>query len=264
MKKIILPLIIILSITNSFAQSKRWNYELGMNYVYSAPTGSMRHNIRQGNGITMDFGLITPSKRFSLGMEMNYTQYGHDKSKQQYEFSDGTTAQMDVTVSNSFTNLMAFSRYYLLTEGSFQPYLTAKGGYSRFSTDLNIYDPDDWDHCEPVETDILQHEGTMIGSLGAGFRLDFSTMFKKMGYGRLYLDFNTNFTQGGSVHYMNTDAPSSAHHHTTTTSSRSTDVQANFINTQTMVVHQHHVGYLYSSPVQMLDFRLGIAFRVNP
>jgi hypothetical protein len=111
-----------------------------------------------------------------------------------------------------------------------------------------------------VETDILKEDGTMIASFGAGFRWDLSNLFKKMNEGRLFMDLNANFTQGGYVDYMNTDAPDSANPHTHTSS---TDVEADFLNTQTQVIHKHHVGYLYTSPVQMMDYRLGIVFRFN-
>ncbi len=52
----------------------------------------------------------------------------------------------------------------------------------------------------------------------------------------------------------------------TTHSSMSTrvqDVDAQFINTQTQVVHTHHVGYLYNSFVQMMDFRLGLTVNIG-
>lgn len=241
------------------ATAQRWSPEMGVDYVYTSPLGSMKNNIRQGHGIVLDFGMLTPSKRFAIGAEVQYTMYGYDQSKQQYAMDDGTTALMQVNVSNSFANLLAFSRYYFITEGNFQPYVAVKAGYSHYSTDLNIYDPDDSDSCEPVESDILQKDGTMVGALSAGFRLDFSSMFRRSTPGRLYLDFNTTISQGGTVKYMNTDAPShQGHTHGTTDS-----VEAEFINTQTQVVHSHHVGTLYSSPVQLLDFRLGVSFRIN-
>jgi hypothetical protein len=250
-------LIMILTVIGATAQ--RWSPEMGANYVYTTPMGNMKSNIRQGHGVVLDFGMITPSKRFAIGAELQYTMYGYDKSTQEYDMNDGTTALMEVTVSNSFANVMAYGRYYFLTEGNFQPYLAVKGGYSHYSTDLNIYDPDDWDSCEPVDSDILQKDGTMVAALSAGFRLDFSSLFRRSTPGRLYIDFNTTISQGGNVKYMSTDAPThQSHVHGATDS-----VEAEFINTQTQVVHSHHVGTLYSSPVQQLDFRLGVSFRIN-
>lgn len=258
MKKLITSITIVFVI-GSTATAQRWSPEWGLNYVYTEPLGSMKHNIRQGNGVNISFNMLTPSSRFSIGAEIQYTQYGFDKSMQQYDMDDGTTADMRVTVTNAFTNFLLAGRYYLIKDGKFQPYLSAKGGYSNYRTDLGIYDPDDSDNCEPVESDMLQRDGTLIGSFGAGFRLDFATMIKKMKPGQLFVDFSSNVTQGGSVRYMNTDAPS---HHPT--NHNATDaVTAEFINTQTQVVHSHHVGTLYSSPVQLLDFHLGVHYRLS-
>lgn len=257
MKKLFTSTIII-SLIFTYAQAQRWSPEFGLNYVYTAPLGSMKNNIRQGNGITLAAGAFTPSNRFSIGIEVNYTQYGYDETRQQFDLDDGTTADMEIAVTNSFFNFMAYGRYYLVTEGNFQPYLSAKGGYSHYRTDLSIYDPDEDDHCQPVESDLLQRDGTLIGSVGAGVRMDFSKILKKATPGRFYLDFNTNITQGGTVRYMNTDAP--MHHHP---DHDATGVEAEFLNTQTQVVHKHHVGTLYSSPVQMLDFRLGVFFKIS-
>jgi len=252
MKKIIAAIFILMAITSDiFAQG--WGTEIGMNYAYTAPLGSMQQNIRQGHGVTLNIGKSTPSKRFAVGLELQYTGYGYDKSMQQLDMPDGTTANMDVTVSNSFVNFMAYGRSYLLTEGKFLPYVTVKGGYSHYATDLNIYDPNEFDSCAPVESEILQKDGTMVGSIGAGFRLDFSSIFRSARPDRFYIDFNTSVSQGGTVRYMNTDAPDNhpANHDATDA------VQAEFVNTQTQVYHTHHVGTLYTSPVQLMDFRLG-------
>src|SRR5688500_4095608 len=97
---------IILLTTACASYAQRWGTELGLNYVNTAPLGSMGHNIRSGNGVTTDFAMVSPSRRLALGMELSYTQYGHDKSDQLYEFDDGTTANMEITVNNSFTNVL--------------------------------------------------------------------------------------------------------------------------------------------------------------
>ena len=39
------------------------------------------------------------------------------------------------------------------------------------------------------------------------------------------------------------------------------DVMARFINTQTQVIHEHHVGYVYRSVMNMMDYRIGIIMR---
>jgi len=257
MKKIYLTTALLLMALATIAQQQRWGFEMSMGYVYTTPMGSMANNIKNGHGFVTDFAMITPSRRVALGVEVNFTQYGRDKNRQVYDLGDGTTANMDVIVSNSFANTLLVGRVYLNTTGKVLPYVSAKAGWSEFQTNLNVYDPDDWDHCEPVETEVLHRDGTIVATFGGGVRLDFSRVFKKIDEGILYFDINANFTQGGSIQYMNTDAPAQHNH------GSSEDVMLDFINTETQDVHEHHVGHLYNSPITLADFRFSIAYRIN-
>ena len=248
-----LVFVVMLVATPVFSQ---WKWQWGMNYLYSNPTGTMGTNINRAHGFSFDGGLRSPGNRWLLGTEFGYSIYGADDSRQQYQFSDGSTADMDVRVTNAFSNLMAVARFYPKPEGIFQPYVQAKAGYSWFRTDLNIYDPNDWDDCAPVDSDILKRDGTAIVSVGGGIQLDMSALFKRTQPGKFYFDLGLNLVQGGRVDYMNADGPEPTMGH----GGRS-DVQAEFINTPTQVVHRHHVGYLYNSLLQMMDFRFGVTFR---
>lgn len=257
MKWIISVFIIFTCLHFVFGQ---WNPELSIGYTFASPFGQMKQNINQGNGVIIDFHLLSPSKKFSLGADFNYTIYGFDQSRQQYTFSDGTTADMDINVTNSFINLMAVSRYYLLTDKKVLPFIEGKVGYSWFSTELNINDPDEFDSCKPVEKDILQKDGTIIYSFGGGFRYDLSSLFKKMKRDYVFVNLAAFYTQGGQVSYMNTDAPMS---NASMPSTRTGDIEATFINTQTQVIHKHLVGYLYTSFDKMMDVRLTFTFRLG-
>lgn len=128
-----------------------------------------------------------------------------------------------------------------------------------FNTDLNIYDPDDRDHCEPVDSDVLYDDGTIIAAVGAGAKIDMASVFKKLQTGKFYIEGNANFVQGGEVHYMNADAD--PHHQTG--ASGIDHVRAQFINTQTQIVHEHHVGHLYQNQVQMIEFRVGFSMSIS-
>jgi hypothetical protein len=240
----------------TYAQLK--NTEFGLGYTYAAPLATMKQNIRQGHGFTMNYYFIPEkNKRFAFGIDASYTIYGYDKSKQRYEFDDGSTARMDIIVNNSFVNVMAGVRYLLVpgTEKSIQPYVSLKAGYSWFRTNLNIYDPDDNDHCEPVDTDMLLQDGTFIVSPGAGFYWDLSTIFKKKEPNRFFFNVAASLTLGGRVRYMNTDAP-------TLNQDTHENIHAQFVNTQTQIVHEHHVGYVYSSYVEMIEIRGGFVYRL--
>lgn len=244
---------------STIALAQLQNYEFGIGYTYTSPIATMKQNISGGNGITANF-YVTPEKlnRVAFGMDFNYTVYGQDISKQEYTFTDGTTARMDIIVNNAFLNFMVGTRYLLTSQQgkAITPYVSGKVGYSWFRTDLNIYDPDDNDHCEPIDHDLLLKDGTFALSAGGGAYWDLSSVFKKKRPNRFLFNLETNLTLGGKVNYMNTDAPTQSHanHHPS-------DVTAQFLNTQTQIVHEHHVGYVYSSFVEMIEIRGGFIFR---
>lgn len=254
--KILTSVFSIVFLTSALAQE----FQMGVNYAFTNPTGGMKQHIRRGNGVVLNTYWTAPSQRISVGFEINWSQYGSDMSSQDYEFPDGTIAPMNIKVNNGFTNYMGNVRLYLLPTGLFRPYAELKGGYSSFATTLLVLDPDDTDNCEPVDSEVLKREGTMAYSAGGGLRIDLASMSRRARPGRAFIDLSINATQGGRVDYMNTDAPNHSPQHTTP---RANDVETEFINTQTQVVHKHHVGYVYSSFMQATDFRVGMMFTMG-
>ncbi|HYG04022.1 MAG TPA: hypothetical protein VD927_16365 [Chryseosolibacter sp.] len=243
----------------SFLQAQDWSFELGTNYVYANPTSGMGHVIDRGHGVGINAGMLTPDQRFAVGIDFSYAQYGRDKSRQVYTFDDGSTANMDVIVSNNFGSVMAYGKMNLVTAGTFRPYVFTKVGYTFFSTNLNIYDPDDFDHCEPVESDVLYNDRTFTGAIGAGLRFDIAAIFQKLEKGKFYVDASIHSTHGGQVRYMNSDATA----HTNGGNHDSDQVLASFLNTQTQIVHRHHVGNLYKSRMQMTELRFGVSMQLS-
>lgn len=234
--------------------------EWSAGYTFASPAGKMQQNINQGHGVTLGLQRIVAEKRVALGLDVNFTIYGNDETRQEYTFDDGTVADMDVRVTNSFTNMMASVRYNLTMGKKLTPYVGFRAGYAWFRTNLNIYDPNDWDDCAPVETALLHKDGTLAYAAGGGFQYDLSHIFKRLSPGVFNLNVSAFYTQGGMVNYMNTDAPE---HHAPTPPNHTGDFTADFINTQTRVVHKHHVGYVYSSLVKMTDFRITLTSRIS-
>jgi hypothetical protein len=211
----------------------------------------MRQSISDAHGVLMDFYVFPEGKPIAMGLEFSYNQYGQDKSNQVYTFSDGSTAPMNIVVNNGFMNFLVAGRYYF-HQGKVQPYVTGKFGYSHFVTSLNIYDPDDRDHCEPVDTNILKRDGSIVGVLGAGFQFDLSP---KKHPRMFFANLNAQYTSGGNVEYMNVDSSNTQH------AGHTSDVYSQFMNNQTQVVHEHHVGNVYSNWLNMVDVRLTFAMR---
>jgi len=254
----------LLVVSAANAQTKTWLPTFGVNFNYMSPTGVMQKNIRNGFGATAAMLLEAPSRRVAAGLEFNITGYGHTRTTTDYVFSDGTTAQMEMTVNNNFASVMGVTRLYFVLDGPIRPYATVKAGYTFFNTTLSIFDPDDGDSCEPLERDILSKDGTFAYSAGGGVRIDVAWLFRSVQKGNFYIDLSSSVLQGGRVEYMNERPPlqSSSGGNGSMHPTRAKEVMADFINTQTQVVHPHHVGYLYNSFLQMVDFRLGMSMRM--
>lgn len=256
-----LATLLLLCVTIGVANAQSWSKNLGINYAFTNPTGGMKQYIRYGNGVSLSYMAEEPLHRLAVGLELNWTGYGHSKKQENYTFPDGTVAPMNIVVNNSIITVMATSRLYLLINRPIQPYATLKAGYSLFRTQLQILDPNDKDSCEPVESHILSNDGTMVYSAGGGVRIDLGWLFKRE-RAKYYIDFGSTMIQGGRVSYMNENPPDPNTSHAGM-STRVKEVTAQFINTQTQVVHSHHVGYLYNSFVQMMDFRLGLTINLG-
>lgn len=260
MKTLASYILVLLAIGGAQAQS--WTKTFGMNYGFTLPTGGMKSYIRNGHGLSMNMLFEAPSSRVAAGLELSYTGYGHSKSKMDYTFADGSVAPMNLVVNNSIFGVMGITRVYFVLDGPVRPYATFRAGYTFFATNLSIIDPDNGDSCEPLESAILSRDGTMAYSAGGGIRIDIAWLAKNVDRGKYFIDLSSNILQGGRVNYMNEDAPDPGTSHQRNT--RAKEVEARFINTDTQVVHAHHVGYLYNSFVQMMDFRLGINVNLRP
>ncbi|MBT1697997.1 hypothetical protein KK083_13980 [Fulvivirgaceae bacterium PWU4] len=237
--------------TTAFAQS----WELGSGFNLAQPVGSMTRTMNNAFGIDLNFSRSFKAP-FSLGIELGFGSYGSEKSRQKYTFDDGTVTETDVLVSNDIFNARIAGRYFLRNGKLINPYLVGKLGITTFSTTLTIQDPEDEFSCHPLESDVLSRDHTYTASGGAGVRVDFSSIFRKMDAERFYFDLNAVATQGGNVRYMNSEVDPSQ-------PAPDQDVMAKFINTQTQVIHEHHVGYVYSSLLNMVEYRFGVICRLG-
>jgi hypothetical protein len=229
------------------------NWELGSDFALAQPTGSMTRTMNNAFGMTLDMArkFKTP---FAIGGELSFGSYGSQTTRQQYRFDDGTVTETNVIVSNNIFSLNLTGKYFLRNNKLINPYLSAKLGWTWYSTNLTIEDPEDEMSCHPLESDILSRDNTYLGSIGGGLRVDFSSIFRKMESQRFFFDIAVHAIQGGTVRYMNVD-------HDPSQPMPDKDVTAKFINTQTRVIHEHHVGYIYTSLVNMVEYRFGVVCR---
>lgn len=238
----------------SFVSGQSW--EMGSNFILSQPVSGMKRDMNNAFGITFDIAKKLKNAPFTVGTELSVGSYGTQNSEQEYTFDDGTTTETNVHVSNNITNLRLTGKYFLRSDKKFNPYISGKAGWAWFTTRLTIDDPEDVDGCTPLVNDVLQRDNTYSVSAGAGARLDFSTIFNKMSEKRFFFDMSVHAVQGGRIQYMNV-------HQDSKITSPTSDVMAKFINTRTQVIHTHHVGYVYTNMLNMVEYRFGVICKFN-
>jgi hypothetical protein len=245
----ILRIITLLLMPCCFVSAQSW--EMGSQLTFSQPVSGMKRDMSNAIGMSFDFGRQLKNIPFTIGTELSLGNYGTQNSRQEYTFDDGTRTETNVHVNNNITNLRLTGRYFLRSGKKFNPYVSGKAGWSWFTTRLTIDDPEDVDGCTPLVNDVLQRDNTYSLSAGAGARLDFSMFFKNMPSNRFAIDMSVHAVQGGRVQYMNV-------HQDSKSTPPQSDVMASFINTRTQVIHQHHVGYVYTNMLNMVEYRLGV------
>ena len=250
--KTLKTLLLLITLGNGvWAQS----WQLESDLFLSQPTAMMRENMNNAFGFNL--GVARSFKGpFSLGVEFGVGNYGYQTTRQQYTFSDGSLTETDVNVGNNIFTALLTGKHFPRNNKSVKPYLSGRLGWTVFSTNLTIEDPADELSCHPLESEIIARDNTWIASGGAGVRIDFNNLFPKTEVDRFYFDFSVHATRGGIIEYMNVDIHSPRH-------VPDQDVMARFLNTQTQVVHEHHVGYVYSDVFSMVEYRLGVAYRVD-
>lgn len=252
MKFLRLSALLMVVTVASFAQ--KW--EFGSDLTFAQPNAGMKRDMNNAFGLTLDIARTTKNSPFTLGAEFGYSNYGTQNSMQEYTFDDGTTTETNVHVSNDIYNLHLTAKYFLRRNKNFNPYVSAKAGWSWFKTNLTIDDPDDVDGCTPLENDVLQKDNTYSVSGGVGARIDFKTFFRNVEREHFYFDLSVHAIQGGRLSYMNVkEDPSQPQ------PAQSDVVMGRFLNARTQVIHEHHVGYVYSNFLNMVEYRLGVIFR---
>jgi hypothetical protein len=242
--------LLLLSVLSCFATLQTLaQIDLNIGYGYSRPSGQMSANIKGVHGLNMVVGYHLPKTPIMVGIELGLGGYGYQTQRQTYTFSDGTTTETNVNVSNNVFSLMLNSRIYYPTEAIVQPYLQFRGGLSNFYTSLTIEDPTDADACHPLESDILKSSSNIAGSVGIGARINLS---KNSGSDTKFgIDISANYLNGGKVSYMSLNKA-------TQKIAPVGEVSAEFVNTTNQVHHKHHVGYVYKTPIQLFDWRIGM------
>jgi len=269
MKRYLLPILFTLPMIST-AQ-----FEMKFSYLFNSPQNFMRSSLDQSHGFAMDYYGSVKKTNYYTGISFNMGIYGYHTEPIDFTATDGSIVKTNLNITNSYNSWSIYHKYrfsrFEENGGRLIPFIDARTGWAFFRTSLYIEDPEDVSNCEPLEQDIMQKDNTWNVYGGAGFDFLLSGLRNKENPSpcqglQSYFTVSFGYNYGGKVSYMNVDRDGSntTSQHNHGTSPESGDQSAYYttwVNTQSQVTHQHHTGYLYNSPVRMLEIKAGFVLR---
>ncbi len=267
MKRYLLSLFIV---TPLLTQAQ---FETKMSYVFNSPQNFMRSSLDIASGFAMEMYGSVKKTNYYTGISFNVGVYSYHTEPIAFETADGSIINTNLNITNSFNSWSIYHKYRFSKfeeNGRLIPFIDGRTGWSFFRTSLFIEDPNDTDNCHPLEQSIMQKDNAWTVYGGAGFDLLLTGIFNPerhatCGCPKSYFSFSVGFNYGGKVSYMNVDKEgsntSATHNHEAMTDGDKKEYYTSWVNNQTEVVHQHHTGYLYTSPIRMLEIKTGFIIR---
>jgi hypothetical protein len=258
MKKILLS--IFSSCIAIFATAQ---FEANFSYSMAIPVKEMGHNINLTHSGVADirYHFKKAAEKLWVGAQFGLGVYAITNQEQTYQFANGSTTQANVNFTSNVFNSHAIAGIDLVSGKPITPYITAKGGFSKFYTRIYIPDPNDQDGCKPLESKSVYKDGTWSAGAGAGVKISGSTIVKKGCSNNWWIDFSANYLTGGSVNYLNVTHLMD-HNDNTAPTADSKGYNVTFVNVTTNEIHQHQVAELLTSRINQIDLKLGLLFRL--
>lgn len=233
-------------------------------YALSAPGGEMSDNIRLLHSAKLSALHALPGtlSRASLGVELGIGTYAYITKEQTFVFDDGSTTRTNVNYSSNVFQANLLGQVDILKKGRVIPYVKGHAGLAKFYSNVSVEDPSDPDGCHPLEKKSLVKDNTLSVGYGVGVRVSMRNFCKSIGDNE-WIDFSVTRVSGGDVSYINTKRLKDHYHNdpSTPTDPKSTPVVQKFINVSSNSIHEHQVAELYTSPLKMLEFRIGYTVR---
>lgn len=240
-------------------------YSLSGHYSVGVPNGEMAKNIGLLHSFKFNVmrSLPGPLSRAQLGVEMGIGTYASITKEQTFVFDNGSTTRTNVIYSSNVFQANLVSQVDILQKGHIIPYVKGHAGLAKFYSNVTVEDPKDADGCQPMEKKSLIKDNTLSLGYGAGVRVALQKFCSKMS-GHEWIDFSVTRVSGGEVSYINTKRLKD-HYHSDPGSpvdpKAGQPVVQRFINATTNSIHEHQVAELFTSPLRMLEFKLGYVIR---
>ena len=255
----LLPVFIAISIVAS-AQ-----VEGGFSYSMSLPQHEMKQNIRPVHSMNLSFiSHLKKISKLSWGLEAGFGQYASFTKDQDIRFPDGTGINTKVSYSSSVAAAGVLTRFSLFKEARVNPYLTGKLGYASFFSKVVVADPDDADDCKPLDKKTPIRDDSFFASYGAGLQIDISSKKKP---NNAWLDISVSQLHGTNISYINVkDIKNHINNdpiNPVPATDKSVPLSISFVNVATQIIHQHQLAEVYTSPLCLLDIKIGVRWRID-
>lgn len=255
----LLPLSIVISIGAS-AQ-----IDGGFSYSLSLPQHEMKQNIRPIHGLNVIFtSPVKKISKLSWGMEIGFGQYSLFTKEQDIRFPDGSGINTKVTYSSNVAHAGILTRFHLFKEAKVNPYLAGKLGYANFFSTVAVADPENDDDCKPLDKKTPIHDHSFFASYGAGLQIDISSKNKPK---NAWIDISISQLHGTALNYINVkDIKNHIHNdpnNPAPPSDKSAPLNIRFVNVATQTIHEHQLAEVYTSPLRLLEMKIGVRWRLD-
>ena len=260
MKAFYLFILLILSGLVGSAQVKG-----GFSYSLSLPQKEMKENIKPVHSMNLVFmSHFKKISKLAWGIEAGFGQYALFTKDQEVRFPDGSGITTSVTYSSNTVTAGIITRYNLLPEAKVNPYVTGRLGYASFFSKVYVADPEHDDDCKPLEKKTPIKDHSFFASYGAGLQIDISCSKKP---NNAWLDFSVNQLHGTKLDYINIkdikENIQNDPNNPAPITDKSVPLSIRFVNVSTQTIHEHQMAEVYSSPLRLLEMKIGVIWRLD-
>jgi hypothetical protein len=255
-------LCILLIATSSYASAQMKG---GISYSLSLPQYEMKENIRPAHSANLVFtSQLKKFSKFSWGIEASLGQYAGFTKDQDIRFPDGTGINTKVSYSSSIATAGILGRFSFFKEAKMNPYLAGKLGYANFFSKVIVDDPHDADDCKPLDKKTPIRDHSFFAAYGAGMQIDISNSQKPR---NVWMDISVNRLHGSRLDYVNVkDIKNQINNdpgNPVPDSDKSAPLSIRFVNVATQTIHEHQLAEVYTSPLHLLEFKIGVVWRLD-
>lgn len=240
--------------------------QFGAYFMTDMPNRAMMPKMSTNAGVGL-LGSYKPLAYFPLSLELKGSlgSYCSRTIPQTYMFNDSTGMTTDVTYASNMNKIMLGTRFTIGSDFRVvRGFITPQIGRAKMKTRISIADPEDEDGCEPLEKETTHRYSGWIYGAEIGADISMSRLFRGIeseNKHRLYVSVNY-LGSFGKFSYANVRYMRDHDHHMNSgedmdLDDADRDINGQFINLSTNSIHEHKIGELYSTYLQMWGFNIG-------